>query len=275
VGEFVNDRGQVAGVSYTSFTPNPSTGIPTQDPFLWDDGTMTDIGTLGGTAGWPWGLNSRGQVTGQSNLAGDVYFHAFLWSRGALTDLGTLGGDNSSARWINDEGEVVGRATLTHGLINRHGFLWKNGAMTDLGILSGDTCATAYAINSSEQIVGDSGNCAAINRGFLWENGGPIVDLQTLVLPGSDVTISETNYINDAGEISGFGTDSNGDQHAIVLIPCDECGNYSLIEAITPQASAPMTAGRGGESPADKVKPLLNRFGRGFNLRGQIAAPSE
>ncbi len=237
---------------------------------------MIDLGTLGGTAGWPYGLNSRGQVTGQSNLAGDVYFHAFLWSRGALTDLGTLGGDNSSARWINDAGEVVGRATLTHGLINRHGFLWKNGAMIDLGIPAGGTCGTAYAINSSEQIVGDSGICGGTNYGFLWENGGPIVDLQTLVLPGSDVTISETNYINDAGEISGFGIDSNGDQHAIVLIPCDEqCGDYSLIEAITPQASATMTAGRGGESPADKVKPLLNRFGRGFNLRGQIAAPSE
>ena len=106
-----------------------------------------------------------------------------------LKDLGTLGGDNSSARWINDAGEVVGRATLYPGLINRHGFLWKNGVMTDLGILAGDTCATAYAINSSEQIVGDSGNCGGTNRGFLWENGGPIVDLQTLVLPGSDVTI--------------------------------------------------------------------------------------
>ena len=60
------------------------------------------------------------------------------------------------------------------------------------------------------------------NRGFLWENGGPIVDLQTLVLPGSDITIVETNYINDAGEISGFGTNSNGDQRAILLIPCDD-----------------------------------------------------
>ena len=235
VGEFVNERGQVAGVSYTTFTPNPGTGIPTQDPFLWDDGTMIDLGTLGGTAGWPWGLNNKGQVTGQSNLADDVHFHAFLWDRGVLKDLGTLGGDKSSARWINDAGEVVGRAELYPGLKNRHGFLWKKGVMTDLGILAGDTCAAAYAINSSEQIVGDSGNCSSINRGFLWENGGPIVDLQTLVLPGSDVTISETNYINDAGEISGFGTDSNGDQRALLLIPCDEkhpgvCDDYSMMK---------------------------------------------
>jgi probable HAF family extracellular repeat protein len=78
VGLYVNERGQVAGVSYTSFTPNPGTGIPTQDSFLYENGKMLDLGSLGGTAGWPSGLNNRGQVTGQSNVADDVHFHAFL-----------------------------------------------------------------------------------------------------------------------------------------------------------------------------------------------------
>jgi hypothetical protein len=32
---FVNEGGQVAGYSLTSATPNPTTGFPTQDPFLW------------------------------------------------------------------------------------------------------------------------------------------------------------------------------------------------------------------------------------------------
>ena len=285
MGEFVNERGQVAGVSYTSFTPNQNTGIPTQDPFLWDDGTMIDLGTLGGTAGWPWGLNNRGQVTGQSKLSDDVHFHAFLWSRGVLKDLGTLGGNNSSARWINDAGEVVGRADLYPGLITRHGFLWKNGVMTDLGVVGSDPCSTAYSINSSEQIVGVSSPCGQSGHGFLWEDGGPIVDLQTLVLPGSDVTIGETLFINDAGEISGFGTNSNGDLRGLLLIPCDEkhpgeCEDYSMIEVPAQQTSAPTAessapATQRNQSQEETVNPPRNRFGRGYHLPGQPTAPRE
>ncbi len=34
----VNDPGQVSGFSYTNTVPSPTTGVPTQDPFLWERG---------------------------------------------------------------------------------------------------------------------------------------------------------------------------------------------------------------------------------------------
>lgn len=53
--EAMNDRGQIVGASYRSLTPNPVNGfnrppnVPTTDPFIWEDGKITDIGTFGGT----------------------------------------------------------------------------------------------------------------------------------------------------------------------------------------------------------------------------------
>ena len=100
-GLFVNEGGQIAGWSLTNSTPNPvldacgfGTTFPTQDPFLWEKGGMIDLGTLGGTCGYPTALNNRGQVVGQSDLTGDIYLHAFFglrpdrcrtWARSAGT----------------------------------------------------------------------------------------------------------------------------------------------------------------------------------------------
>ena len=78
---FINERGQVAGISNTNTVVNPATGFPTQDPFLWENGKMTDLGTLGGTFGEPNALNNKGQVVGDSDLAGDLIADAFLWDR--------------------------------------------------------------------------------------------------------------------------------------------------------------------------------------------------
>ena len=66
----INDLGMVGGESYTNATPNPSTGFPTQDPFLWVDGKMLDLGTLGGTLWLPQLAQLLGTGRGPIELGG-------------------------------------------------------------------------------------------------------------------------------------------------------------------------------------------------------------
>jgi probable HAF family extracellular repeat protein len=235
LGVLINERGQVAGVSYTNFFST------TTDPFLWENGTMTDLGSFGGTFGVPLALNNRGQIVGQSNLVGDNFSHAFLWDHGVLIDLGTLGGNFGTANAINEGGDVVGYATNA-GDQAAHAVLWSRGAITDLGTLTSDFCSSANAVNSKGQVVGLSADCSFLSRrAFLWEHGA-MVDLNTLVGRDSGLQLTIAEAINDRGEIAGNGTPTGcgvleNCGHAFLLIPCDEnhpnvdgC-DYSLVDS--------------------------------------------
>ena len=258
----INERGQVIGFSYTNAPGSPdnngcttpTTGVPpATDPFFWDkDAGMIDIGTLGGTCGSPYLINNRGQVVGASNLAGDQVTHAFLWERETgIFDLGTLGGTDSVAFAINDAGVIVGGFCCVEGDALAHTFLW-DGNMHDLGVVPGTNCSFPFWINARGQIVGIGGNDCY--DGFLWEDGGPMVDLNTLVSNKSGFSITAPGgqgfaggiYINDNGEIFGRGIPAGCNDaavcgHDFVLIPCDEnhpgiegC-DYSRVDA-TPAA---------------------------------------
>jgi probable HAF family extracellular repeat protein len=282
---FVNEHGQVAGFSFTNSIPNSTTGFPcspgqpTQDPFLWDDGKMIDLGTFGGTCGVPNALNSRGQVVGHSGLAGDTSFHPFLWNMGVLTDLGTLGGNFGSAFWINDSGEVVGWATTSDDQ-SAHAFFWKDGVMTDLGTVNGQPCAFAQSFNATRQIVGVAFDCVTPGgHAWLWEEGGPIVDLNTLIPAGSNLTLELAENINDRGEITGIGSPSGcGDPfvcgHAFVLIPCDQehaddrgCEAEGESEATavqsrpTPAPQNPIRSSQEPLTPRERVLRMLKQMG--------------
>jgi probable HAF family extracellular repeat protein len=216
----INETRRVAGFSFTDSTPNSTTGIPTVDPFLWDRGRMTDLGTLGGSFGFANALNNRGQVVGFSDLAGDLAGHAFSWEGGVLTDIGTFGGNNSTANWINGAGQVVGTGDLADG--THHAFVCSKGRITDLGTVGSDPCSLGFHINSRGQVIGMSTDCHTFLHAFLWENGS-MIDLSAQVLPGSAFAFIEPVVINDVGEILGNGTLLNGEFHAVLLEPDGPC----------------------------------------------------
>ena len=178
----MNDRGQVVGLSPTSPFPGPF-GLQI-DAFLWSAGKMRDLGTLGGSFGAASAINDRGQIVGLANLPGDTAAHAFLWQSGTMTDLGTIGGTFTNANWSNDAGEVVGIGT-TAGDLELHAFAWRRGLMTDLGTVDTDNASNAFGINNRGQVVGQSwffdGQQLTASHAFLWEDQGPIVDLNTLI----------------------------------------------------------------------------------------------
>ncbi len=110
----INDRGQVVGNSSTA-----SDEINTH-AFIWENGVMTNLGTLGGNSSYIWGypyhhnINHTGQVVGWSKTSSNAW-HAFIWQSGTMIDLGTLGGNDSYAAAISDSGQVVGWSVTASG----------------------------------------------------------------------------------------------------------------------------------------------------------------
>jgi len=193
VGEamWINDNGQAVGASGTC----ANTVLPPlafgPHAVLWDtDGSVTDLGNLGGTAAnIGLAINNRGQVVGAASLEGGTtpfsLNDAFLWTRETgMQDLGALPGDaNSVGLGINDRGEVVGQSADADG--NSRGFLYQSGVM---------------------------------------------YDLNTLIPANSPLYVLSASSINSSGEIAGFGMTSDGDMHAFLATPSsgeDTSGSFS------------------------------------------------
>jgi probable HAF family extracellular repeat protein len=165
----INDYGQVVGCSGTCGSTSFPSAVFTADcvhATLWQNGkegwSVTDLGGFGGKMyNLAAAINNRGQVAGQSDLAGDTTGHAFLWQDGVMTDLGTLPGDfYSASSGMNSKGQVVGQSCDVNFIICR-AFLWENGVMTDLNTLT-PPGSSLYLIYGSD--INDKGEIAG--QGF-------------------------------------------------------------------------------------------------------------
>ena len=126
---------------------------------LWSNGTISDLGTLGGSTSAAYAINGAGQIVGYAYTSKGA-MHAFLYSGGKMTGLGTLGyGDTSVAKAINGSGVVAGTASTTYGY---HAFIYSGGKMQDLNNMipagSGWVLTDATGITDTGQIICNAKN---------------------------------------------------------------------------------------------------------------------
>jgi probable HAF family extracellular repeat protein len=214
----INDAGQATGWSYASYDAGVS-GVPDTRPVLWDKGSVTDMGSLGGTFGAAMLINKNGQAIGISNLPGDMVVHPFVWDKdNGMTDLGSFGGWYAHPNWINDNGDVVGISSYPDN--TRRAFYWHDGGLHDLGTIGTDDRSVAVGINNNRLIVGYTfTNGGEELRGFISDQGGALVDVNTLIAKPHGLSVLAAYYINDRNEIVGFALTKSGEIHPVVLIP--------------------------------------------------------
>jgi probable HAF family extracellular repeat protein len=236
-----NERFQSAGEAETStLDPNGEDfcGFGTHLsclPFLWRDGEMVQLPTLGGNNGVAMAVSNRGEVAGfAENSTPDpgcpapqvLHFKPVVWEKGAIHQLPTFGGDpDGVAQEMNDEGKVVGGSgtcatfnpNFLYNLVPVHALLWEKGKAIDLGNLGGKTGQAggniAYDINSRGQVVGNSDLPGDTTfHAFLWTWRTGMQDLGTLSGDVASVSIS----INDGGSVVGASLDANFNPRAFL-----------------------------------------------------------
>ncbi len=212
----ISNNGIVAGIteladldplheewSCTAFLPSVTGHICRG--FMWQDGVMTALPTLGGFQGFATSVNNAGQVVGWAetpvfdptcNPPQKLQFRAVMWDtkNGTLKQLRPLPGDSTSAATgINDKGQAVGISgdcDIAVGQLSaRHSVLWDKDAAINIGDLGGDAWHTPMDIDNAGDVVGFSNPRGVVGidfnpHAFLWTKAGGIRDLRTL--PGDD-----------------------------------------------------------------------------------------
>ena len=213
----INERGEAVGFAETS-VPDPNgedvctfgTKL-TCRPFLWENGDITALPTLGGNNGQASAINNRGQIVGQAETTASdsgcpPYRITFpvLWEKGRVQQLPTVDGDpDGFVNGINDVGQAVGATGTCYG--PNHAVRWENGTAVELPDLGNASFNAAFAINTQGQIVGLSSSPDGTTfYAALWQNGA-ITNLGTL--PG-DFSAFATG-INNRGQVVGTTLDAN------------------------------------------------------------------
>jgi len=253
----INDSGQVVG--YSNTMEGSTDGLARARGFVYEGGSMIDLGTLGITNGGSRAraINNSGQIVGEVESPSNT---AFLYENGTMTDLGKrIGALSSIAMDINDSGQIVGGMRSSSDQREAHAFLYDtDGSATDLGTLPGRNHSVAKAINSSGQVVGLSSLDQSESFAPFLYSGGAMTNLNDLILADSGWVLIDATDINDSGMIVGWGINPNGDQRAFLLTPpytfsgfYQPVDNLPTLNKTKPGKTIPVRFSLGGDKGLD------------------------
>ena len=228
----INDPGEAVGMSETSvLDPNGEDicGFGTHAtclPFLWQNGVMHALPTLGGNNGQASAINNSGQVVGYAEngmvdstcgpaIMNNRVDQPVLWEKvegkEKAQPLFTIGNDPDGVAFgINNQGQAVGYSGTCIAV--NFAVLWENGSAIPLPDL-GTPGAIAYAINGHNQIVGQAVNSEGTALAAIWENN--TVRSLGVLLPGDAAAFATS--INNRGQVVGSSFDSSGNwSHGLI-----------------------------------------------------------
>jgi probable HAF family extracellular repeat protein len=260
----INNLGQIVGMAEDGTVDAScaagTTNNRTQLPVVWENGNARALPTPAGDPdGFALWNNDHGQAVGYTGTCGAMT-HAVSWKNNIVTVLQDLGtGAGAVAFGNNNRGQIVGSVFVTPGGATRYAALWQNGVLTNLKTLPGTMSAIATGINDLGQVVGSTWDSNFNwSRAFIYQNG-VMTDLNTLFLPGSNLSATMANKINSRGQISGMATVMSGpDQgkvHAFLATPVNESAATSVADV------APTRPG--ADLPENVGKQVLPRLGLG------------
>jgi probable HAF family extracellular repeat protein len=205
-----NDTNQIAGRNIKTV----GTGT-VNTPIAIENGAYTFLSVGSGVNGTAFGINESGTLVGVVSGSATGTDTAAIWTKDATGKYqlatNTFGFDQATLRDLNNAGDVIGQVTSGTGTTATSSpFLMRDGAFVDLGSLGGKTGTTA-GINEFGQVVGTSQIAAGTNRAYVYEGGGTIADLNSLVSTpltynGAVVTLTGGASINNFGQIVATGS---------------------------------------------------------------------
>jgi probable HAF family extracellular repeat protein len=225
VGEAEDDAADLSttedfcGFQAMGYSSSPTPCVP----FIWSNGRMYPLKTLGGMNGVANQINLFGAVAGYAENktedpgcpAPQIYqFKPVVWFGDRIQQLPTVKDDDDGvALSINDLGQVVGasgtcapfNSIFLTSLLPAHALLWQNGRAQDLGNLGGTMNNIAEGVNNRGQVVGGSDLAGdQTSHAFLWTAATKMQDLGTVEDEVDNDSYSVGIGINDKGQIVGI-----------------------------------------------------------------------